>query len=221
MTNINLTEKETALMIAFGSLVDEDTAAEQIEAGPVFATADELSRFAEMEVKSVKSVTNSLIKKGVVVKNEAEDRYELTEAGVVWAYDQRQTSDSVPAETAPAEVETSVEDIKAALTAALGEEGATKCSALRAVAKGCEAPRAVFIEAAEAVGINKGTAARQWQEGRAEDGPASNEDRAELEQGLTDTLYDSGLAMDEVVKLLAPHISTKAVKGIIAGFTEK
>lgn len=216
MTNINLTAKETALMIAFGSLVDEDTAAAQMEAGPVFATADELSRFAEMEVKSVKSVTNSLIKKEFVIKNEAEDRYELTEAGVTWAYDQRPKEG---VEEAPAEVETSVEDIKAALTAALGEEGATKCSALRAVAKGCQAPRSFFIEAAEAVGINKGTAARQWQEGRAEGNEGSGEDRAELLTALVAALGE--MAPDEIIATLVPTLTNKAIKGIIADLTEK
>ena len=220
MTNINLTAKETDLMIAFGSLVDEDTAAEQIEAGPVFATAEELSRFAEMEPKSVKSVANSLIKKGFATKNDEADRYELTEVGVTWAYENRPKSDiDQMNEEIKAEVETSVEDIKAALTAALGAEGATKCSALRAVANGCQAPRSFFIEAAEAVGINKGTAARQWQEGRAEGTEGSGEDRAELLTALVAALGE--MAPDEIIATLTPTLTNKAIKGIIADLTEK
>ena len=142
---------------------------------------------------------------------------------MVWAFDQRpKEGENEAVEEGPTLTEDEVvANIKGQLEAALAQDGATKCSALRAVAKECVTGRALFIAAAEAVGINKGTAARQWQEGRAEDGPASNEDRAEMEQGLCDTLYDSGLAMDEVVKLLVPHISSKAIKGIIASFTEK
>lgn len=211
MTNINLTEKETILMTAFASLVDEDTAAAQMEAGPVFATADELSRFAEMEVKSVKSVTSSLVKKGVVIKNEAEDRYELTEAGVTWAYDQREETAVEAAEPALTD-EDGINIVTSILREELSKEGATKCSALRAAAADCKWTRAVFIKAASIVGINSGTAARQWQEGRADEAPkAASEDVKEKA-----VAYLMTLAPDEVISILMEKMTAKAVKEIAA-----
>lgn len=209
MTNINLTEKETALMIALASLADEDTAEAQLADGPVFATADELSSFAKMEVKSVKSVTNSLIKKGFVIKNDEAERYELTEAGVVWAFDQRPKE----GENEPTLSEDeAVAAITASLRDALAQDGATKCSALRAVAKECVTGRALFIAAAEAVGINKGTAARQWQEGRAEEGPADDKSQ-ELIEAATAALGE--MAPDEILAKLLPLVPRKALAALI------
>lgn len=222
MTNINLTEKETAIMTVFGSLVDEDSAAAQMEAGPVYAAADELARFAEMEVKTIKSVTNSLIKKGLVIGTESAEtgqaRYELTEAGVTWAFDQRTTSDSVPAETAPAlNEDEAVSNIKGQLEAALAQEGATKCSALRAVAAAAgDTPRSVFIKAAELVGINKGTAARQWQEGRAEETAAP--DIEDMKTQVAEILM--GIGQDEAIATLLEHVSAKGLRAIMVSFAE-
>ena len=97
---------------------------------------------------------------------------------------------------------------------ALAQEGATKCSALRAVAAAAgNTPRALFIKAASIVGINSGTAARQWQEGRADETPkAASEDTIQL---IKDWLYDSGLAMDEVVEKLLPLISKQGIAALV------
>lgn len=229
MTSITMTEKETIVFGAFVNLIEADTSEEQkAEDEPIVATIDELATWTEMAAASLRPLCASLVKKGALFQDpEEKGTFGLTDEGIDFAFEawidakkEGQEPEAAEAPAAPALDEGQVvENIKGQLRDALAAEGATKCSALRSVAAGSVTGRALFIQAAEAVGINRGTAARQWQEGRAEGGPQSPEARADLLTQLAEALAD--MAHDEIIATLTPTLTNKAIKGIIADLTEK
>ncbi len=219
----NLTQKEIAVLTAFSGVFDYETAEQQKADNAALSDVKELALIAEMTEKSVKGVVGSLTKKGIFCETMGGEKGDvphigITDEGIDLAYALNAKGDEpeAPAETqeAPAapKAEDDVEAITGHLRDALAAEGATKCSALRAIAASCSAPRASFIAAAEAVGINRGTAARQWQEGRSDDAPSAMPDIDK--EALVSAILEQ-LAHDEIAHRYVEALGKGAMKDLV------
>lgn len=220
MTNqIAMTEKETIVFGAFVNLIEADTAEEQKASDEaISAVFDELNSWIEdLEPKSIRPLLGSLVKKGALRLDE-KDSWSLTDEGIdfafaAWIDAKKEAKTEEPAAPAASLSEDVViSNVTDQLRLALAEEGATKCSALRFVAKDCVVGRAIFLTAAEAVGINKGTAARQWQEARA-DSPKAEEKTQEMIDAAAASFAE--MDKDEILARLLPLLSRKDLAGLI------
>lgn len=220
MTNqIAMTEKETIVFGAFVNLIEADTAEEQKASDEaISAVFDELNSWIdEMEPKSIRPILTSLVNKGALRLDE-EDSWSLTDDGIdfafaAWIDAKKEAEPAAPVEAPKADADDLVRQGIEALNEALAQEGATKCSALRAVAAAAgNTPRAIFIKAAESVGINRGTAARQWQEARA-DSPKAEEKTQELIDAAAASFAE--MDKDEILARLLPLLSRKDLTSLV------
>lgn len=219
MTNqIAMTEKETIVFGAFVNLIEADTAEEQKASDEaISAVFDELNSWIEdMEPKSIRPLLGSLVKKGALRLDE-KDSWSLTDDGIDFAFaawiDAKKEAETEEPAAPAADTDDLVRQGIAALREALAMEGATKCSALRAVAAAAgNTPRAIFIKAAEAVGINRGTAARQWQEARA-DSPKAEEKTQEMIDAAAASFAE--MDKDEILARLLPLLSRKDLTSLV------
>lgn len=218
MTNqIAMTEKETIVFGAFVNLIEADTAEEQKASDEaISAVFDELNSWIEdMEPKSIRPILTSLVKKGALRLDE-KDSWSLTDEGIDFAFaawiDAKKEAKTEEPAAPKIETQTLVDGLITALRDELAQEGATKCSALRAVAKDSVVPRSAFLSAAEAVGINKGTAARQWQEARA-DSPKAEEKTQELIDAAAASFAE--MDKDEILARLLPLLSRKDLTSLV------
>lgn len=218
MTNqIAMTEKETIVFGAFVNLIEADTAEEQKASDEaISAVFDELNSWIEdMEPKSIRPILTSLVKKGALRLDE-KDSWSLTDEGIdfafaAWIDAKKEAKTEEPAAPKMGDDDLVIQGV-AALNEALAQEGATKCSALRAVAAAGNTPRAIFIKAAESVGINRGTAARQWQEARA-DSPKAEEKTQELIDAAAASFAE--MDKDEILARLLPLLSRKDLTSLV------
>lgn len=220
MTNqIAMTEKETIVFGAFVNLIEADTAADQKASDEaVSAVFDELNSWIEgMEPKSIRPILTSLVKKGALRLDE-KDSWSMTDEGIDFAFEAWIDAKKEAETEEPASPKMGADDqvlqVITDLNAALAQEGATKCSALRAVAAAAgNTPRAIFIRAAEGVGINRGTAARQWQEARA-DSPKAEEKTQEMIDAAAASFAE--MDKDEILARLLPLLSRKDLASLVA-----
>lgn len=210
MENIKLSAKEVLVVGAAGAFLNHDNARDEKRDNEIMFTLVEIAGAAEMAAKTTRGVIGSLVKKGLFTQKD--EAYGLTDLGIDEAY--RIGGDETAAETA---VETEKADEAAALETAVSAlkdrmSRLSKCQALRETAKTFDAGRAIFLKAAEAVGINGGTAARQWQEARGkEPAGASDEDKAALIAHLVETM-----AADEIATMLVEKLTKAEIKKMTA-----
>lgn len=209
---MQFTAKETVVIGALPAFFNYDTAKAEKDDNVVFFELGELARAAEMEVRSARSVCQSLVKKGVletVAVNETSG-FGVTDAGIDAAYQVSAAGETAVEDAAAAEkqaVEDAVKGLEAALRDRLGR--LSKCQALRETAKNFEGGRSIFITAAENCGINKGTAARQWQEARATN-------TVGMDEGAKTRAFNAlmEMAQDELVEMLMGRLTRAEIKNL-------
>ena len=210
METIALTAKEVIIMEAANAFMNYDNAREEKQDNVILFAIGEIAKAAELEPKSARGILNSLVKKGLVTA--LEDGFGLTDVGIDEAYRIGQDPETA-VETAEQGQEKAEADLLDGAVSALTERlvRLSKCQALRETAKGFEGGRSVFIKAAEAVGINAGTAARQWQEARGkEPAPANEDDKAALVTYLIENM-----AADELAEMLVAKMTRAEVKSAL------
>lgn len=203
------TAKEIVVLGSAAGFMNYETAAAEKRDNVVAFEYGELAAAAEMEIKSVRGIVASLIKKGSFVIT-AEGLIGITDEGIDQVYAIGEAGVEAVAEAAGQDQASAEAAVLHEAVEALGARMArlSKCQALRETAKSFTAGRAVFLKAAEAVGINAGTAARQWQEARGkEPAPANDEDKAALV-----AYFVANMAHDELAELLVERMSRAEVK---------